>query len=131
MSKINGVYVDIADLVHYALTPKTAEERSDWLLSLAECLRTENPELNKFGAELLKKAKEYKSAKSEKARESARKRWNANACESMQTDANACERIETHADGCEPMRADANPCYNIRKKSMGYQDLNENEKCSF
>ena len=89
MSKINGVYIDIADLVYYALTLKTAEERSDWLLSLAECLRTENPELNEFGAELLKKVKECKTSKIKNAKESDKESWVANGCERLRIDANA------------------------------------------
>jgi len=89
MKKITGVYLDVVDLVYYAMKLKTAEERSEWLLSLAECLRTERPELNEFGAELLKKVKERKSAKTKNLKESNRERWNASGCERMQIHANA------------------------------------------
>ena len=49
----------------------------------------------------------------EKNAEAARRRWDANACERMQTHANGCERMQTDANACYP---DPDPDTDLKKE---------------
>lgn len=62
--------------------------------------------------------KKKRNEKTEKARESANKRWqkaNADECERMRMDTNACER----------MQSDATRCYNVNVNVNGNGNVNE------
>lgn len=50
--------------------------------------------------------KQKRKEKTEKARDSAYKRW-------QKDEANECERIQTHTNGCKRIQTDATQCYNV------------------
>lgn len=61
--------------------------------------------------------KKKRNEKTEKARESANKRW-------QKENANACKRIQTQPNATERMQSDAMQCYNVNVNVNG--DVNEN-----
>jgi len=107
----------------------------DWIIESGLFSRVDNILSSKVVVEAIEKI----TAKSEKARESASKRWdkNSDSCDSMRThtnayeqkkvNANACERIESDANGCDSMRGHAIRLEKKRKEEIRKEENNKKE----
>lgn len=98
----------------------TEHERSELLLALLSGEEPTDVPLWPFFKQQLEKQRKHLLEKSEKAKQSAKKRWDE--CERTQNDANACNGMRTHANdanGCltEPYRTEPNQKKEVKEKN--------------
>lgn len=97
----------------------TEHERSELLLALLSGEEPTDVPLWPFFKQQLEKQRKHLLEKSEKARQSAKKRWGE--CERTQSDANACNWMRTHANDAnecltEPNRTEPNQKKEVQEK---------------
>lgn len=97
----------------------TEHERSELLLALLSGEEPTDVPLWPFFKQQLEKQRKHLLEKSEKAKQSAQKRWGE--CERTQKDANACNGMRTHANDAnacltEPNRTEPNQKKEVKEK---------------
>lgn len=97
----------------------TEHERSELLLALLSGEEPTDVPLWPFFKQQLEKQRQHLLEKSEKAKQSAKKRWGE--CERTQKDANACNGMRTHAN-------DANECLTEPNRTEPNQEKEVKEK---
>lgn len=102
---IASVHLDIARFSWEVGRLKTIESRSEWLDKFAEALVMRDPKIHPYAAILLAEADNFREEKSNKARESAEKRWSKNG--NREENATASGRMPPHPVASDSMRSNA------------------------